>query len=334
MKLNRFLALFFLVVTLIQLVGCKPQTPKVGILLHSYENERWTKDKDYLVDNLKNLGAEVMIKVAENDQNTQVAQAESMIKDGAQALIVISIDQDEAARIVEMAHESNVKVIAYDRLINNCKLDYYITTNSTHVGELQAKYLTSVKPQGNYALICGSKYDDNSKKLFLGQMNILQPYMERGDIRLVYSEFTDAWTPAEGALHTMRILAQTHDSITAIITGSDAIAKGVLEALKEKGLDGKVMVAGQDSELANIKAIINGTQTCDILKPLKQMAATTAQLAVALAKDKAPEMKFTSESNGKYLVKSILLDATIVHKENIEQTVVASGFHTKAQLQN
>lgn len=334
MKLSRFLALIILLGALIQLIGCKSETPKVGILMHSYENERWTKDRDYLVDDLKKLGAEVMLKVADNDQKTQIAQAELMIKEGAQVLIVISINQDEAAKIVEMAHESNVKVIAYDRLINNCKLDYYVTTNSTRVGELQAKYLTSIKPQGNYALICGSKYDDNSKKLFLGQMNVLQPFMERGDIHLVYSEFTEAWTHAEGALHTNRILEQTHDSITAIITGSDAIAGGVLTALKEKGLEGKVMVAGQDSELANIKALINGTQTCDILKPMKQMAATTAELAVSLAKDKTPEMKFTSESNGKYLVKSVLLNATIVHKNNIEKTVVASGFHTGAQLQN
>jgi len=334
MKLNQFLTLFFLLGALIQLVGCKSQTPKVGILIHSYENERWTKDRDYLVDNLKNLGAEVMLKVADNDQKTQIAQAELMIKQGAKVLIVISINQDEAAKIVDMAHESNVKVIAYDRLINNCKLDYYVTTNSTHVGELQAKYMTSVKPRGNYALICGSKYDDNSKKLFLGQMNVLQPFMERGDIHLVYTEFTEAWTPAEGTLHANRLLEQTHDSIDAIITGSDAIAIGVLAVLKEKGLEGKILVAGQDSQLANIKAIINGTQTCDILKPLKQMAATTAELAVSLAKDKAPEMKFTSESNGKYLVKSILLDAVVVNKNNIEKTVVASGFHTEAQLQN
>lgn len=334
MKLNQFLALFFLLGALIQMVGCKSGTPKVGILLHSYENDRWSKDRDYLTENLKNMGAEVMLKVADNDQRKQIAQAEAMIRDGVQVLVVISINQDEAAKIVEMAHDANVKVIAYDRLINNCKLDYFVTTNSTHVGELQAKYMTSLKPRGNYALICGSKYDDNSKKLFLGQMNILQPFMERGEIQLVYSEFTEAWTPAEGALHTNKLLEQTHDSIDAIIAGSDAIAKGVLATLKEKGLEGKVLVAGQDAELVNLKAIMAGAQTCDILKPLKQMAATTAELAVAIAKGKTPEMNFRNQSNGRYLVKSVLLDAVVVHKGNIDKTIVSSGFYSEAQLQN
>jgi D-xylose transport system substrate-binding protein len=332
MKIYRFLIVLVFVGSLIQLTGCKPKTPEIGILMHSYQNERWTKDKNYLVENLTKEGADVMVEVANNDQQKQIAQAETMIRNGAQVLIVVSINQDEAAKIVELAHEANVKVIAYDRLINGCKLDYYITANSTHIGELQASYLTSLKHKGKYALICGSKYDDNSMKLFLGQMKVLQPFMEKGDIQLVYSEFTDDWTAAQGALHAIRLFEQNPDSITAIIAGSDAIADGVLSILKDKGLEGKVMVAGQDCELDNVKAIMSGEQTCDVLKPLKEMASITAQLAVSLALEKPLKMKFTNESNGKALVKSVLIDAVIVNKNNIENTVIASGFHNATDL--
>jgi len=332
MKSFRFLLVLMFIGSFTLISGCKHPKPKVGILMHSYENARWTKDKDYLVDNLTKDGADVMLEVAGNDQQKQIAQAQSMIKNGVQVLIIIPINQDEAAKIVEMAHEAHVKVIAYDRLINGCKLDYYITANSTHIGELQASCLTSMKPKGKYALICGSKYDDNSMKLFLGQMNVLQPFMEKGDIQLVYSEFTEGWSPAEGALHANRLFDQNQDSITAIITGSDAIADGVLRVLRERGLEGKVMLAGQDAELDNVKAIMNGTQTCDILKPLKEMASLTAQLAVSLALEKPIKMKFTYESNGKDLVKSILLDASVVNRTNIENTVIASGFLSSADL--
>jgi D-xylose transport system substrate-binding protein len=332
MKSYRLLIILIVIGSFIQLSGCKHPKPKIGILMHSYENARWTKDKDYLVENLTKEGADIMLEVANNDQQKQITQAQTMITDGAQVLIVVPINQDEAAKIVELAHEANVKVIAYDRLINGCKLDYYVTTNSTHIGELQTSYLTSLKPKGKYALICGSKYDDNSMKLFLGQMNILQPFMESGDIQLVYSEFTEDWSPAEGVLHTKHILEQNKDSVTAIIAGSDAITDGVLGVLKERGLEGKIMVSGQDCELDNVKAIMNGTQTCDILKPLKEMASITAELAVSLAQKKPLKMKFTHESNGKALVKSILLEASIVNRNNIENTVIASGFHTSAQL--
>jgi D-xylose transport system substrate-binding protein len=332
MKSTKFLLALCCLACIIQFTGCVPHAPKVGILLHSYENERWSKDKDYLVDELTKRGADVFLEVAENDQQKQISQAQSLIDKGVQVLIVVSVNQNESAKIVELAHEADVKVIAYDRLINGCKLDYYVTTNSTRVGELQASYLTSLKPKGKYALICGSKYDDNSMKLFLGQMHILQPFMERGEIQLVYSEFTNNWSPEEGSLHTSKILEQNSDSLTAIIAGSDAISIGVLKTLREKGLAGKVMVAGQDCELSSVQDILQGNQTCDILKPLKEMASISADLAVAIAQNKKPKMKFTNESNGKALVKSVLLEAIVVNKTNIESTVIASGFHNAADL--
>jgi len=331
MKIS-FPSLLLLMVCVSVFSGCRTKTAKVGILIHSYENQRWEKDKNYLVDNLTKQGAEVMLEVAENNQQKQIDQAAEMIKNGAQVLIVVPINQDGAAKIVEMAHDEGVKVIAYDRMINGCKLDYYISANSTQIGELEAAYLTSLKPQGRYALICGSKYDNNSMRLFLGQINTLQPFMEKGDIQVVYSEFTEDWTPEQGKIHARLALDQSTDTLTAIITGSDAIADGVLQVLKERGLEGKIMVAAQDAELDNIQAIMNGTQTCDVLKPLKEMASITADLAVSLALEKPLTMKFTTESNGKALVKSILIDAILVHKNNIESTVVASGFHTAAEL--
>ncbi len=332
MKSPVFIFVMILIGSLNLMTGCKPKNPKVGILIHSYENERWTKDKNYLVEDLTKLGAKVMLEVADNDQNKQISQAQTMLKNGAAVLIVVPINQDAAAKIVEMAHQSGVKVIAYDRLINGCKLDYYVSANSTKIGELQAGYLTSLRPKGKYALICGSKYDNNSMRLFLGQMNILQPFMEKGDIQVVYSEFTSDWSSAEGVLHTNTILDQNTDSVTAIIAGNDNIASGVMEVLKKRGRAGKVMVAGQDAEIGNVKAIMNGTQTCTILKPLKEMALSTAELAVSLALEKPLTMKFTSESNGKSLVKSILIDATVVNKNNVEQTIIASGFHTSSEL--
>ena len=332
MKISGLIAIFLFVVSFGFLSSCQKKTPQIGILIHNYDNERWPKDRDHLVENLKNKGAVAMVEVANNDQKRQIEQAREMIKKGAQVLIVVPIDQDEAARIVELAHESNVKVIAYDRLINGCKLDYYITANSTRIGELQASYLTSLHPVGTYALIGGARTDNNSLRLFLGQMNVFQPLMEKGDVQLVYSEFGDAWTKEDGYRHAKIIIDKYADDLTGIICGNDNQALGALDALKESGLEGKVMLAGQDAELANLKEIMKGNQTCTILKPLKETAQAATDLAIALALDKPLDMQFTTESNGKALVKSILIDATVVNRNNMESTVVASGFHTDAEI--
>jgi D-xylose transport system substrate-binding protein len=62
------------------------------------------------------------------------------------------------------------------------------------------------------------------------------------------------------------------------------------------------------------------------------MARITAELAVSLAQEKPLEIKFTNESNGKALVKSVMIDATVVNKNNVESTVIASGFHSASDL--
>lgn len=332
MKSHSLLIILLLIGSLIQLTACKTQNPKIGILFHDYDNERWIKDKNILVEDLTKQGAEIWVETAENNQNMQVEQARKMIENGAQVLIVVPVNQDEAAKIVELAHESNVKVIAYDRLINGCKLDYYVASNGTQIGELQASGLTSIKPKGKYALIGGSKFDNNSMKLFLGQMNILQPLMEKGDVQLVYSEFGEEWSKEDGYRQAKLILANYTDGLTGIICGNDNQAMGALQALTEVGLEGKILLAGQDAELLNLKEIIKGNQTSTILKPLKTTARVVTELAVSLASEKPLKMKFTTESNGKTLVKTILIDATLVNKSNIESTVIASGFHSAADL--
>lgn len=331
----KYLSLLFtlmLFCSLSFLTGCKPKVPKIGILIHDYDNERWVKDKNYLVDDLTKLGAVALIETAGNDQNKQIEQARDMIKNGAQVLIVVPVNQNEAAKIVEIAHESNVKVIAYERLINGCKLDYFIASNGTQIGVIQASYLTSLKPKGQYALIGGAKIDNNSQRLFLGQMSVLQPFMESGDIQLVYSEFGEAWTKEDGYRQAKIVLDSYAEGLTGIICGNDNQAIGAMMALKEKGLEGKVLLAGQDAALENLKEIIKGNITSTVLKPLKATAQAATELAVSLALEKPLSMNFTTESNGKALVKSILVDAILVNKNNIESTIIASGYYSSADL--
>jgi D-xylose transport system substrate-binding protein len=47
----------------------------------------------------------------------------------------------------------------------------------------------------------GLRTDNNSQFLYLGQMNVLQPLVERGDVKIVYSVFTDRWEEEEGYNH-------------------------------------------------------------------------------------------------------------------------------------
>jgi D-xylose transport system substrate-binding protein len=305
--------------------GCIKKQPKIGLLVHSFETERWQNDQKYFVDAVKQLKGVPLVKVADNNADKQFEQAKELIKEGVKVLVVIPVDQMAAAIIVNLAHEYEIKVIAYDRLINNCRLDYYVSADNVRVGEIQAGYLSKIKPEGNFALLGGPLSDNNSRMIYIGQMNILQPFVERGEIKVAFQQFANFWSPEEGHRLALAALDSTANKLDAIICGNDAMAMGAIKALKERGLQGKVAVAGQDADKPNIEQIIKGNQTVTVLKRIKTMASTAAELAVHLAKGEPADPYLCTVSNGDRLVPSYLVDAVAVNEGNIEMTVVAEG---------
>jgi D-xylose transport system substrate-binding protein len=88
----------------------------------------------------------------------------------------------------------NIKIIAYDRIIENCDLDCYLSFDNVRIGEIQAEYLSKIKPVGKYAILGGDPEDNNSLYLRIGQMNILQPLIIKGDIDIVVDQNVDDWS--------------------------------------------------------------------------------------------------------------------------------------------
>lgn len=314
---------YLLLLAGIMLSGCTQRHPKIGLLVHSFESPRWQNDQKFFVEAVKQLGGTPLTKMADNNADKQFEQAKELINEGVAVLVVIPVDQSIAAKIVNLAHDKDIRVIAYDRMINNCRLDYYVSTDNVRVGEIQAEYLTKIKPQGNYALLGGPPTDNNSRMIYIGQMNVLQPFVERGEINIASRHFANYWTADEGYRLAMASLDSTDNKLDAIVCGNDAMAIGAIKALKERGLEGKVAVAGQDADAANIQQIMKGNQTMTVFKRIRTMATTAAELAMHLAKDEPVDPYLSTMSNGDRLVPSYLVDAVAVNEGNIEMIVKA-----------
>ncbi len=332
MKLSVFKLLAIVACSIFIFSSCHSGKVKVGLLMHSLTNERWNRDRDNIIAEVEALGGEVIFRNANDDQSMQNKQAEELLEEGADVLIVVASDQNNSAEIVKLAHEEGVKVIAYDRLMRECDLDFYITTNSVRVGEIQAEYMLSQYPRGNYGLIIGDEHDNNSLLLFLGQMNVLQQHVESGEVRIVYSEYTKSWTSDEGYEKAKDMLSKSNGKVDVVLCGSDAIAYGVNKALDEAGLTDSIAVISQDAELEIVRCIAEGKHEATILKPLNEMAHKSAEVAIKLARHKKLEKDYTTVSNGKRLVPSYELEPKLVNRDNISATVVAEGFHTSQEI--
>jgi D-xylose ABC transporter substrate-binding protein len=248
-----------------------------------------------------------------------------LLEKGIDVLVVVPASSDKAAQIVVLSHKYNVPVISYDRLIKNCDLDYYISFENSLVGELMAEYLSRRCPMGNYAIISGPPTDNNSLFLKYGQLAVIQPLIEKGDIKIVFDSPVDDWNSEEG-YRLMKKFLDGGGKVDAVLAANDALAQGVIRALEEKDLQGKVLVSGQDAEETSIRNIIAGTQTMTVYKPIEAIAFAAAHAAVRLGNNENVAEANQYLNNGKKMVPSILLTAMVVNKDNINMTVVADGY--------
>src|SRR6266481_8701794 len=153
---------------------------KIGFSMDTLKEERWQRDKDLVEKRAKEIGAEVNVQVANGSDSEQIKQAENMLTQGIDVLIVAPHNGEIAASIVEAAHKQGVPVISYDRLIKNSDVDLYVSHQVVKIGEMQAKFALDHVPKGNYVLIGGSQTDNNALLLMEGQMNVLQPAVDKG----------------------------------------------------------------------------------------------------------------------------------------------------------
>jgi D-xylose transport system substrate-binding protein len=323
----RFVALFCASVAFLSAQFAFAQTAKIkiGFSIEAMNGERWQTDLNSFETRAKELGAEVISADAKGDDDRQLQQVQDMIKSGIKALVLLPHDTTKAIRIVEAARAANVKVVSYDRMVLNSDVDLYITFDRAAIGQMQAESLLKQAPKGNYAILAGSPQDGGAKSLHTAQMKVLQPAIDRGDVKVISDSYINDWLPSEAYMSTLKAIESSKGNIAAIVASNDGLAGGAIQALRENNLAGKVAVSGQDADLAAIICIAQGTQTMTVYKPVTQQALKAAEEAVRLARGMKPDTtSFTN--NGKKEVPSILLKPIAVTKDNIKSTVVKDGF--------
>lgn len=322
------LSAVFLVVLNGQLVRAQGETkPKIGFSIEAMKGERWQTDLDSFEARAKQLGAEVISADAGGDDNRQFQQVKDMIKAGIKVLVLLPHDTARASRMVQAAKAANVRVLSYDRLVQNSDVDLYVSFDRVEIGWMQAQYLVKHAPKGNYVLIAGSPNDEGAKTLHDAQMKVLQPYVDRGDIKVIADGYTKDWLPTEAYLSMLKAIDSSHGNISAVLASNDGLAGGAIQALGEHNLAGKVFVSGQDADLRAVINIAQGTQSMTVYKPITNEAAVAAEEAVRLAKGEKTRANRTI-NNGKIDVPAILLKPIEVTRDNIKATVVKDGFQT------
>lgn len=299
---------------------------KIGLLLPETTTPRYeTKDKPYFTEALKNVcpTCQLLYANGNSDAATQQEQAQSMLTQGANVLVVDPWDGVAAASIVNAAKAKNVPVVAYDRLIKSPDLTYVISNNYLKVGELQGQAIVDklkadgVSPdKGGIIMINGATTDNNAGNIKKGAHSIIDKSGYK-----VLSE-TDTWDPAEAQTWVSGQLTRFGaDKIIAVYSANDNNAGSAISAFKAVGVDKMPPMTGLDASVQGLQHIVAGQQVMTTYNPFRQEAKIAAEVAYALAQGKTPPSDATVDGHP-----ASLNEPVAVTIDNIMSTVIADDF--------
>jgi D-xylose transport system substrate-binding protein len=313
---------------------------KIALLLPEHQTARYeTQDRPNFENKVKQLcpDCSIVYENADQDASQQQTQADSVLTQGIDAMVLDPVDAQSASSIVAKAKAQGVPVISYDRLVSNADLDAYISFDNVRVGKLQATALESKlsqegKASGPIVMINGAPTDNNAHLFKQGANSVFS----RDGMQIAKSYDTPDWAPASAQNEMQQaITALGNNGFAGVYAANDGTAGGAIAAMKAAGIDPSTRpTTGQDAELAGVQRILAGQQYMTVYKAVKPEAQDAATMAVALAQGKPLPSNLINQhvDNGKERVPSTILTPVAVTKSNVESTVVKDGYWTAAQI--
>ncbi|MCM1125892.1 MAG: sugar-binding protein [Lachnospiraceae bacterium] len=330
---------------------------KIGISMPTQSLERWNRDGAYLDEQFKAAGFETILTFSDNDSGRQVNDIQNMLADGVNLLIIAAIDGEALNTAMNEAADAGVPVIAYDRLIKNDAVSYYVSFDNYTVGKLQGEFIVNELDLANAGdkvynleITAGDPADNNAPYFYNGAVDALQPYIDAGTLNIVSGQVdfdtvaTAQWNTDTALERAQNVLSSYYADGTQLdvwLCSNDSTALGVSQAVtSDYAGSNSVVITGQDGDEANLKNIVDGIQTMTVYKNVSNESIVTLGLAKALlAGETIDESLIPSfgiecaydvesyETSAGNKCPSFLLVPNVITKDNLQE-LVDTGLYT------
>lgn len=304
----------------------------IGVALPWLGTQNWTEADEMFKSRLTKAGFKPLVQHADNKVVNQQQQIESMVQNGAKAIVVAPVDGSQLGAVLEEAAAAGVHIIGYDRLIENTDaVDGVVQFASVETGVQQGhallKGLAEKKGDGPYniELFGGGPADPNAPNFFKGAMQVLQPKIDDGTLVVVSGQldFTQAATPdwdnskAQARMDSLLSGFYSDKEIDGVLCPNDGIARACITAAEQAGQKLPV-TSGLDAENETVKWIWEGRQYSTVAKPTDTLVSKTLEIIDSLQAGKGMPKANEKVNNGVKDVDVYALPPLVVTKENIK----------------
>ncbi len=310
----------------------------VAFLMPDQSSTRYEEhDHPGFVAEMKKLcpSCKVLYQNADADASRQQQQFNSVISQGAKAIVLDPVDSTAAASLVKQAQSRGIKVIAYDRPIPSTPANYYVSFNNEQIGKTIAESLVehlkaTHVPTSDVGLleVNGSPTDAAAGLIKKG----IHEGLADGGYQTLAEYDTPEWLPSKAQQWVSGQISRFNKKIVGTVAANDGTAGGAIAAFKAAGVNPVPPVTGNDATIAGLQLIIAGDQYNTISKPSEIVAAAAANAAVELLEGQTPKSDTMLFDTPTELFTPTLITAGNLKAEIIDKKVNGKPIETAAVL--
>jgi ribose transport system substrate-binding protein len=275
---------------------------KVGLSMNTLNNPFFVAVKEGAEAQAKDLGYELVVTDAQNNPGQQLADVENLLQQKLDILIIDPADSDAIAEAVKKANDENIPVLTIDRQSNGGEVITHIGFDAIKSGNIAGDFIAeALNGKGKVVEIQGIMGTNVARDRSKG---FNEAIAKHPDIKIVAQQAADF--DRGKAMSVMENILQANPEIDAVYAANDEMALGALAAIEAAGRLDKITLIGCDAVDPALDAIRSG-----------KMEATIAEPPYFLGKEAIKTAEKISK--GETVEKSVILDSTLVTKENIDQ---------------
>jgi D-xylose transport system substrate-binding protein len=304
---------------------------RICVSWRHFQEERWRIDEAGIKSVLGPAGYTYVSADAQGDPQKQMTDVESLLSSKCNAAIILAQDSKAIIPAIAQAKAAGAPVIAYDVPVDSPDVTF-ISFDNVAVGRLMAEAMVKVKSDGNWALIEGDAAMTIINLFRDGQMQVLKPLIDKGQIKVVAKQNIENWKPDLAQAAMEQILTQQNNKVDAVLAMNDGMSTGVAAALASQKMLG-IPLSGQDGDKAVLNRIAKGQQTVTVWKNSYNLGQAAAKAAIEMAEGKPVTGAKPFKTESGQTQPSLLLPPIAITKDNLN-LVVDANWITKAELCN
>jgi ribose transport system substrate-binding protein len=254
-------AILIVLCALLPLISCQNQTssdkPRILVSPKGLVLSFWLSVKAGAEKAGEEMGAEIIWKgpSLETDIAGQIDIIQDNINKRVDAIVLAACDATALVPIIEQADRAGIPVITIDSGVNSAVPKSFIATDNVMAAEKAADVLAQlIDSSGKVGMI---PFVPGAATSIMREQGFKQGLQKYPDMDLVSVQYSQ--TKVEQAMAVTEDMVTAHPDLAGIFAANEAGTVGCAQALKSRGLAGKVKLVGFDASENELQALKDGT---------------------------------------------------------------------------